>query len=201
MRLPRGDLVRSRVAGDPGEALRLALERCLTGYAVLEPGESMLLDRDRRGVLTFRDGVPVLAYCDRTDRGGSPALADLAGPGPVNVDLYELPADALAEPHEADELRVAPGEPAIELADDRALAERTRERAPDDAAPGTQESAVAAFLADEDRVASIQAEARAEAKRRAEEWGLADQLADDAGGGVAGDDGHEAGGDSPTDGD
>lgn len=179
MRLPRGDLVRSRVVDDPAGALRTALDRRLTGYAVLEAGGSLLLDGDGRGVLTFDDGVPVLAYCDRTDRGGPAALADLAGPGPYSVELYELPADALAEAHGADELRVDPGSPATELGDAPDLAARTRERSPGDAGAADDESAAAAFLADEERVAAIQAEARDEARRRAEEWGLADELADE----------------------
>lgn len=72
-----------------------------------------------------------------------------------------------------------PGMPAERLAGDPALADRTRERAPegrtgDASAEGT--GAVAAFLEDEQRIGRIREEARAEAQRRAREWGLDDQL-------------------------
>lgn len=178
LRVPRGDLVRSRVVVDLETTLSAALERSLAGYAVVEPGGSLLLDGDARGVLTFEDGVPVLAYCPETDRGGVDALADLAGPGPWAVDLYELPPAALREAHETPEFRVPPGAPAEELAGEVALADRTRERAPESRLGGGGESAVESFLADDERIAAIQAEARAEAERRAEEWGLDDHLAE-----------------------
>lgn len=181
LHVPRGDLVRSRVVVDLEATLSSALERSLTGYAVVEPGGSLLLDGEIRGVFTFEDGVPVLAYCPETDRGGVDALADLAGPGPWAVDLYELPVSALAEVHEAEELLVPPGAPAEELAGEPALADRTRDRAPANRLDGESESAVEAFLADDDRIAAIQKEARAEAEQRAEEWGLSDQLAEEDG--------------------
>jgi hypothetical protein len=82
MRLPHGELVRSRVVSDPATALVAAAERELTGYAVFEPQDSLLLDADGRGVVTFEAGVPVLAYHTGTDRGGPEAIADLAVPGP-----------------------------------------------------------------------------------------------------------------------
>lgn len=174
--IPEGDLLRSRVVVDLGETLSTALERSLTGYAVVEPGGSLLLSGDARGVLTFEEGVPVLAYCDETDHGGVDALADLAGPGPCAVDLYTLPASALAEAHESEPFQVPPGAPAEELAADPALADRTRERAPTDRGGDDDATAVESFLADEERIAAIQEEARAEAEQRAEEWGLSDQL-------------------------
>lgn len=176
--VPRGDLVRSRVVVELDRTLSAALERSLTGYAVVEPGGSLLLDGEVRGVLTFEAGVPVLAYCPETDRGGVDAIADLAGPGPWAVDLYELPPEALREVHESSEFRVPPGAPAEELAGEVALADRTRDRAPQERLGGEGESAVEAFLADDERIAAIQEEARAEAERRAEEWGLSDQLAE-----------------------
>jgi hypothetical protein len=179
MKLPRGRLVRSRVVRDPGTALRVALDRSLTGYAVLEPQDSLLLDGDRRGVVTFDDGVPVLAYDTESDRGGTDALADFAVPGPYSVDLYRLDPTDLAEPHDTPELRVPPGMPAEELADDPDLAERTRDRAPTERLSADDEgSAVAAFLADESKIDAIRAEARTEARDRADEWGLSDQLVD-----------------------
>ena len=49
--LPRGTLVRSRVVDDPAVALEAALDRELTGYAVFEPGDALLLDEDRKSVV------------------------------------------------------------------------------------------------------------------------------------------------------
>lgn len=178
LHVPQGDLLRSRVVTALRETLEAALDRSLTGYAVVEPGGSLLLDGEVRGVLTFEDGVPVVAYCPETDRGGVDALADLAGPGPWAVDLYELPVSALREVHDTPEFRVPPDAPAEELAAAPQVAARTRDRAPVDRPADDGTTAVEAFLEDEDRIAAIQAEARQEAERRAEEWGLADQLDD-----------------------
>ncbi|AZH24571.1 hypothetical protein [Haloplanus aerogenes] len=176
MKIPRGDLIRSRVVDDPGAALATALERRLTGYAVLEPQDAVLLGDETRGVVTFEDGIPVLAYCTETDRGGADALADVAGPGPYSVELYELDASALAEAHEADDLRVSPGLPAERLGADRNLVTRTREAAPDDRLGNDDTDAVEAFLADEAQIEAIRDRAREEARARAEEWGLTDAL-------------------------
>ncbi|WP_336000261.1 hypothetical protein [Halorientalis halophila] len=183
MKLPEGRLVHSRVVDDPGRALAAALDRDLTGYAVLEPQETLLLAADARGVLTFAEGVPVLCYHTETDRGGPPALADLAVPGPYRLELVALAADVLADLHEATALRVPPGMPAERLAGDPELAARTRDRAPEDhlcdrttpdeGEPG-QESAVEAFLEDERKIEAIRERAREEARERATEWGLED---------------------------
>lgn len=178
IRIPRGSLVRSRVVSDPGVALTAALDRGLTGYALFEPHDAVLLDAETRGVVTFEDGVPVLAYEVDSDTGGAAALGALAIPGPYSVDLFELPAPALARAHESEDLRVPPGMPADRLAGDDDLAIRTREAAPaervDDPADG--DDPVAAFLADEEKIAAIQEEARQEARQRAAEWGLDDHL-------------------------
>ncbi|NHX37077.1 MULTISPECIES: hypothetical protein [Halolamina] len=190
LEIPRGRLIRSRVG--VASALDAAFSRELTGYARIEP-DSLLADGEP-GVVTFAEGVPRAAYCERGtgdgerrgdsheperpiggDSRGVDALAALAGPGPCSVELYELPADALAEVHDAPEFSVPPGAPAEELADDPALAERTRDRAPADAHDG-EASALESFLEDEERIAAIQEEARAEAEQRAAEWGLDDQL-------------------------
>ncbi|MBP1988040.1 hypothetical protein [Halolamina salifodinae] len=173
--LPRGTLVRSRV-GVAG-ALEAALSRDLTGYARIEP-DSLLADGDP-GVLTFADGVPVAAYCERGAKGdsrGVDALAALAVPGPCTVELYELPAGSLDRVHEQPSFTVPPGAPAEELADDATLAERTRERAPEEATDRGGASALESFLEDEERIAAIQEEARAEAEKRAAEWGLDGEL-------------------------
>ncbi|MXR43303.1 hypothetical protein GRX01_18435, partial [Halobaculum sp. WSA2] len=45
-------------------------------------------------------------------------------------------------------------------------------------AAGGDHDALAAFLADEERVEAVRREARAEARARADEWGLGDQLAE-----------------------
>jgi len=183
MNLPEGDLVKSRVVADPRDALADALDRSLTGYAVFEPQETLLLADEGRGVLTFSEGVPVLAYHTGSDRGGPAALADLATPGPYHVDIRAVDAVALAEAHDVTELRVPPGMPAERLAGDPALADSTRRAAPDDRAapdtdgeadgsPETDQRAVEAFLEDEQKITAIKEQARAEAERRAEEWDL-----------------------------
>jgi len=181
MKLPRGELVRSRVVSDPGTALEDALDCRLTGYAVLEPQDTVLLAGDDRGVLTFEDGVPVLAYHTDTDRGGPAALGDLAVPGPYRLQLVSLPAATVTELHETRELVVPPGMPAERLAGDQALAERARRLAPADRARMTEDdgghrstSAVEAFLDDEEKIEAIREQAREEARERAQAWGLDD---------------------------
>lgn len=180
--VPQGELCSCRVVADLSEVLSQALEERLTGYVVLEPQDTLLLDGDVRGVVTFEDGVPVLAYDVAGDESGRRALARLADPGPYRVERYEAPHDAMRSlhgPSEADPFRIPPGAPAEELAADPDLAESIRKRAPDDSEHGTGDDPLDSFLADEDRVEAIQAEARAEAKRRAAEWGLDDALDDD----------------------
>lgn len=184
MRLPGGDLVRSRVVRDPVTVLTDALDCRLTGYAVLEPHDTLLLDAEGRGVLAFEDGVPTLAYHTGTERGGPAALADLAAPGPSRAELVALSADAVADLRETAALEVPPGMPAERLAGDAALADRTRRYAPeaerptadDDAddggANGATNSPVEAFLENEEKIAAIREQARSEAQARAEEWGL-----------------------------
>lgn len=185
MNLPQGRLVRSRVVSDPATAIAAALDRRLTGYAVFEPQDALLLESEAKGVLTFESGVPVLAYHTRTDRGGPSALADLAVPGPYSVELYELDASALAEIHDTPELRVPPGMPAERLGGNPDLAERTRESAPasrfgDQSAMNDQQKdepgALESFLDDAEKIEAIREQAREEAASRAEEWGLTDAL-------------------------
>ena len=180
MRLPRGRLRKSRVVTDPREPLAEVLDRAVTGYAVFEAQDSLLLDADGRGVVTFEDGVPVAAYHTGTDRGGPPALADLATPGPYHISVFELDAADLTTVHEVDELRVPPGMPAERLAGDPALADSTRRAAPADRATQSADDgrgdhgAVEAFLEDEEKIAAIREQARKEAQQRAAEWGLSD---------------------------
>lgn len=183
LRIPRGNLLRSRVVSDVGTTLSRALERELTGYATLVPQETLLLESEARGVLTFADGVPVLAYNTVTDSGGPDALAELAVPGPYRVELYAVNGGGLETAHEEDALRVAPSAAATELADNQGLADRTRSAAPDERLDDRGEDdtdAVAAFLEDDDRIEAIREQAQAEAQDRAEEWGLGDALDDGA---------------------
>ena len=184
MNLSDGLLLKSRVVGDPRDPLAEALDRELTGYAVFEPQETLLLDGGGRGVLTFRDGVPDLAYDTGTDRGGPAALADLAMPGPYHVELYRLPGASLEDLGDPASLRVPPGMPAERLAGDPALAASTRRAAPDERvaveatvdesgdAPPAERSAVEAFLEDDAKIAAIRDQARREAEARAAEWGF-----------------------------
>ncbi|GAA0720254.1 hypothetical protein J2744_001748 [Halorubrum trapanicum] len=176
--IPRGTLLRSRVVSDVGTTLSRALDRELTGYATLVPQETLLLSGEARGVITFDDGVPVLAYNTVTDSGGPDALAELAVPGPYRVELYAVDASGLAAAHEEDALRVAPDAAATELADDADLAELTREAAPEERLRDAddEDDAVAAFLDDDDRIDAIREQARSEARDRAAEWGLDDAL-------------------------
>jgi hypothetical protein len=164
------ELVHARAVADPGAALADALDRTLTGEAVFEPGETVLLDDAGRGVLALEDGVPVRAYHTATGREGADAVADLSGAGPYRVEFY-----AAADPRTRGG-PVAPDVPAEVLADDPGLAERTRRAAPADAPEaGESADALAAFLDDEEKVAAIKQRAREEAQRRAEEWGFTEQ--------------------------
>lgn len=170
--IPDGELLRSRVVVDLSAALEDALDRRLDGYAVISPRGAML-EEEGRGILTFEDGVPTLAYHAGTDRGGSSALADI-GAGPYRVELYRLAAEDLDVPHAVETLRVPPGMAAERLAGDSELAARTRRLAGDRG--GSEPDALESFLENEVAVAELKNGARAEARRRAEEWGFDDAV-------------------------
>ena len=169
-----GTVVYDRVVADAGAALATALDRSLTGYAVLEPQDTLLLDGDGTGVFAVREGAPVAAAHTGTGRRGADAVADAAVSGPYRVALYEHPPGPDPDPDAA----VDPGVPADILASDAALADRTRRAAPDDAATTADESpdAVGAFLENEEKIESIRERAREEAADRAAEWGFEDAL-------------------------
>ncbi len=172
--IPDGELLRSRVVTALAPALSDVLDRRLDGYALVSSRNSLLDDGDETGVITFEDGVPVLAYHSGTDRGGPPALEDIGSP-PYRFELYALDDDALELPHRTEELRVDPGAVATRLADDSDLAGRTREVA------GTvhderSEDSVEAFLENEAAIEEIRRSAREEALDRAEEWDFADAV-------------------------
>jgi hypothetical protein len=164
MSLPESALVRSKVVTDPGEALAAALDRCHTGYLVLEPGDALLLDDAGRVVLTLEEGVPTHAEHTGTGRTGAEALRALEGPGPFEASLYECPPDPRGAP-------VEPDRPASVLAGDPELAERARRAAPE-TVPAEDPDSVVAFLDDEEAINDIRERAREEAQSRAEEWGL-----------------------------
>lgn len=181
MNVSGGRLLRSRVVSEFGDVLDAVLDDELTGYVRLEPADAILLDAGERGVLTFEDGVPVAAYHTDGDATGRDALSALAVPGPYRVELYELDGAALRTVHDDESVRVPPGAPAERLANDPALAARTRDVAPDyrddDPLEGrTDQDSLAAFLDDEDRIESIRQQAREQARARADEWGLTDAV-------------------------
>lgn len=175
MKLPQGNLIRRRVVTDLATPLTNALDASLTGYARLESGDSLLLEAEGVGIVTFEDGIPVSVYHTGTDNGGPGALSDIAVTGPSRVELYELDAGSLATVHDAEALRVPPGLPAERLANDADLAARTRESAPDSrtgAGDAGGLAAVESFLDDEQRIADIRDRARSQARAQASEWGF-----------------------------
>jgi hypothetical protein len=183
MKLPAGELLRSRVVDDLGVVLEDALDRRLTGYVVLKPQDALLADGDGTGVLTFAEGVPVLAYATATDRGGPPALADLVVPGPYRVRLVAVPEGGFDRIHDTPALTVPPAMPAQRLSGNADLAARTSRRAPADRVTNTEPEtdgdetdpgALEAFLDDEEKIAAIREQAREEAQERARDWGLDD---------------------------
>jgi len=173
------ELTFARVVDDAAAALSLALDRELTGHAVLTPQDALLLDDDGAGVVAFTDGVPTHVHHTETGRGGAAALAALAATGPLRVECYAGEDGAVPR---TDQTAVAPGTPAERLAGDDALAARTRDAARaagiDDATADADDAgdldAVEAFLADEQKVEAIRDRAREEARERAEEWGFDD---------------------------
>ena len=177
MDLPEGRLLRKRVLKEVGTVLSGALDRDLTGYARLEPQETLLLDGRGAGVLVFREGVPLAAYHTAIDAGGESAVTEIASSGPYRLELYELDDRVVDRIGESDPLRVGPTVPAKRLAGDDALRRRTRERIPDerserDESEDSTLDAVEAFLDDGDRIESIRDRARNEARSRAEDWGF-----------------------------
>lgn len=174
MKLPRGELVRQRMVDDLGTVLSTALDDRLTGYARLESQDSLLLDADGTGVLTFEGGVPTVAYHTGPDTGGTDALADIAVTGPYRVELYRLDREVLAPAHATEDLTVPPTAPAERLVGDAELIERTRNVAPDARLDENDETtdAVAAFLEDGEAIETIRERARDEARNRAEQWGF-----------------------------
>lgn len=178
MKLPRGQLRRRRVVTDLGTPLASVLDAGLTGYVRLESQETLLLDDDGVGILTFEDGIPMAAYHTGTNTGGADAIGEMAVAGPYRIELCELDPDDLREAHQTPDLQVPAGMPAAQLAGDPSLAERTRDQAPADRVqPATEREqetmdAVESFLEDEERIASLREQARSEAQSRAKEWGF-----------------------------
>lgn len=177
MNLPQGQLLRQRVLDSVETVLADALDRGLTGYARLEPQETLLLSADRAGVLTFEDGVPVAAYHTAPDATGREALTEIASHGPYRLGLYVLDSSELERLHEAESVRVPPGQPAEILGGEQQLLERTRAEAPIDRIDDTETEqngldAVESFLEDQSRIDGIKTRAQSEAQSRADEWNL-----------------------------
>jgi len=177
MNLPQGRLLRQRVLNTVETVLTGALDRNLTGYARLEPQETLLLSADRAGVLTFTDGVPIAAYHTEPDATGADALTEIASSGPYRLGLYALEESALATLHDSAAVRVPPGLPAQVLSGDQGLIERTRDRAPAERIERNESEqggldAVESFLEDESQIETIRSRAQSEAESRAEEWNL-----------------------------
>lgn len=173
MNLAQGQLVRQRVLEDVHTVLVTAFDRELTGYARLEPQDTLLLDASGVGVLVFEDGIPVGAYHTGTDSSGPTAVTDIGSSGPYRLELYELDEELTGQIHDDDSLRVPPAMPATQLSDDTELVEQTRERAPAEWQRDEQSTsldAVEQFLDDQSRVEDIRDRARSEARKRAEEW-------------------------------
>lgn len=177
MNLPEGRLLRQRVLNTVETVLTGSLERNLTGYALLEPQETLLLSADQAGVITFTDGVPVAAYHTEPDATGADALTEIASSGPYRLEMYALEETALEPLQRNDSVRVPPGLPARVLSGDQELVERTREQAPRDRIERTEREqsgldAVEAFLDDESRIETVRSRARTEAESRADDWNL-----------------------------
>lgn len=176
MNLPQGQLLRQRVLNTLETVLTGALDRDLTGYARLEPQETLLLSADRTGVITFTNGIPVAAYHTNPDATGTDALTEIASSGPYRLELYALDESALEQLHGSDAVRVPPGLPAELLGGEQKLVERTRDCAPaawvDRSESEHGLDAVEAFLDDENRIETIQSRAQSEAESRADDWNL-----------------------------
>lgn len=177
MDLPQGRLLRKRVLKEVETVLTGALEQQLTGYARLEPQDTLLLDGQGVGVLTFEDGIPVGAYHTETENEGPEALTEIASSGPYRLELYELDKSVVDRIHKRDSLVVTPDLPAKRLTGNSELVERTKELAPEERVPEnpTESSsleAVEEFLEDDEKIESIRDRARNEAQSRADEWGF-----------------------------
>lgn len=169
----RGELIYDRVVEDPGTVLARGLDAGFSGYAVIEPAGTVLLDGEDRGVMTLRDGVPVAAHHEGSEAAGPAAVAALANRGPYRIALYAEPGVRA----DRGEHTIAPGVPAEVLAADPVLADRTARAAPEDTvAPTESPDALEAFLDNESKIEAIQEQARREAEHRAAEWGLADAV-------------------------
>ncbi|MFW5903294.1 MAG: hypothetical protein ACOCS7_00995 [Halolamina sp.] len=177
MTLPSGQVSFDRVVTALDEPLRAALDRSLTGYAEIVPQAALLLDATGSGIVWFEDGVPTHATHTGTGATGSDVLAELAATGPFSVRLVAVsPGDLPNRPASA---ALPPDAPAERLAGDETLAARTRERTGADHDESSDEGidAVEAFLEDDEKIRAIRDHARAEAKRKADEWGF-DELGD-----------------------
>ncbi len=174
-----GRLLQSRVIDEFETILETVLQEQITGYVRVEPGKTLILDAEERGVITFTDGIPMAAYHAGVDVAGDQALSKLSTLGPFRVELYAVSESRLTAIHNDHSLLVPPGRPAERLAGDPQLAERTRAMAPEqrlEQARQESEDALTAFLEDQSRIKELREQAQTEAKRRAKQWGLDSEL-------------------------
>lgn len=177
MNLPQGQLLRQRVLNTVETVLDGALDQNVTGYARLEPQETLLLDADRTGIITFDDGVPVAAYHVEPNATGPDALTEIASSGPYRLGLYALDGTALERIHTDESVRVPPVLPARVLSGDQKLIDRTQNQAPTERVGANHDkqnglAAVEQFLDDKSRIEAIRDRAQSEAESRADDWNL-----------------------------
>ncbi|MFB6135009.1 MAG: hypothetical protein ABEJ55_08480 [Halanaeroarchaeum sp.] len=175
MTLPAGPSSFDRVVTELDLPLAAALDRSITGYLEIVPQAALLLDASGSGVIWVADGVPTHASHTGTGATGPSVLADIAATGPFRVRIVALDdGDMEARPADAS---LSPGAPAERLAGDDELAERTRRRAGEESISAAEASgidAVETFLRDDEKIRAIREHARAEAERKADEWGFGD---------------------------
>lgn len=175
MTLPEGHASFDRVVTELDVPLSAALDRSVTGYMEIVPQAALLLDASGSAVLWLDNGVPTHASHTGTGATGASVLADIAATGPFRVRIVSLDGSDLgARPGDA---TLPPAAPAERLAGDDDLADRTRRRAGDQSLSSSEDSgidAVETFLQDDEKIRAIREHARAEAERKAEEWGFGD---------------------------
>ena len=182
MNISEGQLKRSQVVAEFGPVLAELLAEQLTGYSRIEPGDSVVLEADGAGVLTFNSGVPVAAYHTASDATGEAALEELSRLGPFSIEVYTASTAVLNTVQETDAALIPPERPAELLAGDPTLADRTRAQASTAQLDRTREAteeALISFLSDEKRIEQIRREAKQQARRRAQRWGLDAELIDE----------------------
>lgn len=186
MRIPRGEFRRSHAADDAAAVLRTALDEELTGYAIFEPQDALLLGGTTRGTVMFEDGVPALACSTECEVGSRDGLEGFAVTGPTRAAVHTVDVTELMDAHEVEAFRVPSDGPARVLVGDERLATKILDAAPVmHREESRDQSAIEAFLVDTGVIEEIRSEVREEARAKVSEWGLDDVLADDVDGSTA----------------